>query len=69
MTVNRAKIEIEYDKKILTGYYFKNRPSVIEIDGQEYDGRINMERVNNTFKIKIQIKSDPISYDNITRYS
>lgn len=60
MELIRAKIELDYDNlKILCFHYAHNKeePTIIEIDGQERSGGIQVYKNGDSYIIKIDIKA------------
>jgi hypothetical protein len=58
MSVKRARVELDYDDlRLLCNHYpiDLEDPTMIEIDGEEYIGVINVSRKKNSFIIKIDI--------------
>jgi hypothetical protein len=55
MTVKRAKLEFQCDNKNIVCYFFEEQKSIVEINGQEYEGYIDIQQSNHAFNIFIDI--------------
>ena len=55
MAIVRAKIELQDDKRNIIAYLFDNGENVIEIDEQEYRGKVQIKKENYSFYITIDL--------------
>lgn len=55
MKIDRARIEIEYDGRVLVCYYFQDKEPIIEINGKEYQGVVKIKHIYNSFDVKVNI--------------
>jgi hypothetical protein len=58
MKLRRAKIELDHDEISLLCSHHPDEyePTIVEIGGKEYLGNLTIEKVKNTYIIKLQIK-------------
>lgn len=58
MELRRARVELDYDHMKIMCHHYSNEidePTIVEIDGREYPGIINVKQKDYSYIIKIDI--------------